>query len=138
MRIRMVIGISGGRHDGRPWPPPGHEIDVQDHEGQDLIRAHHAVYVGPSEPPPVPPPVERIISEPSSTGAGPAPEVTNVVVHPSGPPDAETPQAEELPVPRPSDPKQSWVDYAISQGATEDQAASMTKNDLMSRYGGRL
>jgi hypothetical protein len=40
--------------------------------------------------------------------------------------------------PAPSGPKQSWVDYAVSQGATADEAAAMTKADLMSRYGGRL
>lgn len=40
--------------------------------------------------------------------------------------------------PAPGDPKQAWVDYAVASGAGPDEAAAMTKADLMSRYGGRL
>jgi hypothetical protein len=40
--------------------------------------------------------------------------------------------------PGPSAPKQAWIDWAVTQGAGPDQAAAMTKADLMSRYGGRL
>ena len=129
MRVRMAIGISGGRADDRPWPAVGHEIDVPDHEGEDLIRARHAVYVGPSEPEAFTP-AEPVFSQPSETGAGPVEEPASQ----SGPPDA----VEAVPEPKPSDPKQAWVDYAMGQGATEDEANSMTKADLMSRYGGRL
>ena len=32
MRIRMVQERTGPRHDGRPWPPVGGEIDVDDDE----------------------------------------------------------------------------------------------------------
>lgn len=132
MRIRMVTGISGGRADGRAWPSAGHEIDVPDHEGADLIRARHAIYVGPAEPPPQPAEVQ-VVSESSPTGAGPEPE--EPAAEESGIPDEET---GEIPEPKPSDPKQSWIDYAMSRGATEDEANGMTKADLMSRHGGRL
>jgi hypothetical protein len=48
---------------------------------------------------------------------------------------AETPAA----APGPSAPKQAWIDYAVNvQGADVHAASSMTKADLMSRYGGRL
>jgi len=55
--------------------------------------------------------------------------------------NAEDGAAEPAPVaeaPGPSAPKQAWIDYAISTGASPDAAAAMTKADLMSRYGGRL
>ena len=41
--------------------------------------------------------------------------------------------------PGPSAPKQAWIDYAVQvHGADVHAAGSMTKADLMSRYGGRL
>lgn len=41
--------------------------------------------------------------------------------------------------PGPSAPKQAWIDYAVqAHGADVHAAGSMTKADLMSRYGGRL
>lgn len=50
------------------------------------------------------------------------------------------PAAEPEPAraPGPAAIKQEWIDYAVSQGASPEQAAAMTKADLMSRYGGRL
>jgi hypothetical protein len=45
----MLIGISGGRGDGTPWPPPGGELDVSDEEGAHLCAARMAVPV-PEEP----------------------------------------------------------------------------------------
>lgn len=38
MLIRMRWQMSGGRHDGRPWPPGGIDFDVPRWEGEDLIR----------------------------------------------------------------------------------------------------
>jgi hypothetical protein len=90
MWIQMLIGISGGRADDRPWPPVGEEIEVPDHEGEDLVRARHALFVRPSfvppppaaPPPPAPPhprpaePASVVVSEPAQTAAGPkAPQV---------------------------------------------------------------
>jgi hypothetical protein len=60
------------------------------------------------------------------------------------PPPAPAPEPEQLPTqapvlrPMPSDVKQLWIDYAVSQGEDREQAHSMTKADLMSKYGGRL
>ena len=41
----MLVGISGGRGDGTPWPPPGETLDVGDEEGRHLCAAHMAVPV---------------------------------------------------------------------------------------------
>ena len=41
MRIRMAIHITGNRN-GEPWPQRGEEIDLPDHEAQDLITARLA------------------------------------------------------------------------------------------------
>ena len=55
MRIRMRLGISGGRGDGTPWPPPGGELDVSDEEGAQLCAARLA------DPVAVPEPVETAV-----------------------------------------------------------------------------
>ena len=50
MKIQMRTGISGGRGDGTPWPPPGGLLDVGDEEGRALCAAGHAIpYVDPEE-----------------------------------------------------------------------------------------
>ena len=49
MKIRMVEQRSGPRHDGRMWPNPGDELDVDDEEGADVCAAGWAVPV-PSDP----------------------------------------------------------------------------------------
>ena len=51
MRIRMLVGISGGRGDGTPWPAAGETLEVDTAEGMQLCAAQLAVPV--AEPPPV-------------------------------------------------------------------------------------
>jgi hypothetical protein len=56
MRVRMLVGISGGRGDGTAWPPAGGELTVDVAEGTALCRGGLAV------PVPVPDPVERAVA----------------------------------------------------------------------------
>lgn len=52
MKVRMKVGLSGGRGDGRPWPMPGvgdDTIDVGDREGMELCAAGLAVPVTDDE-----------------------------------------------------------------------------------------
>jgi len=151
MWIAMLHGVSGGRADGRDWPPPGVSIEVPWGEGVDLLNGGHAIQaeppavrvapwaLTPPSPPPPPPapytppaePAATMVSEPAFTAAGPVPAA------PAPEPEPE-PEPEEVSSPAPGDPKQAWIEYAVSQGAKPDVAAAMTKVDLMSRYGGRL
>ena len=39
MKVRMTIGISGGRGDGTDWPLPGGVLEVSDREGAELCAA---------------------------------------------------------------------------------------------------
>jgi hypothetical protein len=142
----MYDHISGGRWDGREWPPAGGEIDVPDWEGRDLITGRLAVLAqeqrarsmteGEPEPPSAPP-------EPPPPEAPPA-EETQVSAVTGVSPLAETSMtsagapAGAGEMPRPQDAKQAWIDWAVASGADPEQAAAMTKADLMSRYGGRL
>jgi hypothetical protein len=147
MWIVMSHGVSGGRADGRNWPPAGVPIEVPYGEGTDLLRGEHAVQVRPPEPPgpwaltppapPAPPPV-TIVSEPAQTAAGPPQEKTLVQAAVPEPAPEPEPEPEQPESPKPGDPKQDWINYAIGQGADEAAAEAMTKADLMSRYGGRL
>jgi hypothetical protein len=158
-KVRMVVGISGERHDGRRWPLAGTVITVPDWEAEDLIRGQNAVDAGqdddePAVPPPVPAQArpesqvegERLAAQAAAEHAA----WQETLPSPVAPPEVSA-VAEISPVarvsaaepdtgiaPPPSAPKQAWIDFAVSQGATADQAGSMTKADLMSRYGGRL
>jgi hypothetical protein len=131
--VRVFISLSGGRHDGRVWPPLGPdgsaELDVPEWEMLDLVRAHHAEFLRwvdePGPEPAVAEPV-TVVSEPAQTAAGP---VTEPV------PDQEQ---QEVLVPAPSALRQDWVAYAISQGEDAETAGRMTKADLMSKHGTRL
>lgn len=45
MKVRMTVGISGGRGDGTEWPAAGGVLEVDDAEGRALITGHLAVPV---------------------------------------------------------------------------------------------
>ena len=115
MIIAMVTHMSGGRYDDRQWPGPGVPFEVPDWEGEGLVKWHHAIQLADSPEPPV----DTFVDEPS-------PE-----------PSRESPQWSGDP-PKPASPKQDWIEWAISEGADPEQAANMTKVDLMSRYGSRI
>lgn len=40
--------------------------------------------------------------------------------------------------PAPNDIKMKWIDWAVSQGCSMEDAVGMSKNELMGRYGERL
>lgn len=121
MWVRMIEGISGGRHDGSQWPRKGGLLEVEDWEGRDLIKGQLAL---PAAPPP-PPPQLAVIEDT-------APSVAEVVV--TAPASAD----DEAPAPTPSDPKSAWVEYAVSKGANQGEAENLTKAQLQSAFGGRL
>lgn len=146
-KVRMLIGVSGERHDGRRWPPAGGEIDVPGWEADDLILGQNAVEAGAADPEPDPDPVpdpEPADEVPPGTLAEPWP-VAETVAEPvvtgdaSADPPAEPDAVQPAVAPPPSAPKQAWIDYAIQAHAADPaEATAMTKADLMSRYGGRL
>lgn len=161
MKIRMREVMSGGRHDGRPWPPPGVDFEVPDWEGRDLIagqlavpadRASRKVAEGlgeqpaPGHPskldqrpaeaePPGEPPAAPGAAENRAGETGSDGLDAGAAEPAAGHPAAGPVTAE---APAPSAVKQDWIDWAIAQGADPELAAAMTKADLMSRYGGRL
>lgn len=139
MIIAMITHMSGGRYDDRPWAPPGVPFEVPDEEGEGLIRWHHAVWIADSAAPVIAPAVPVPVSLPAETAAGPVPAEA------AGVPGDGSSLFEQMggtitgpEPPKPADSKAAWIAYAVSQGAQEDDAAAMTKIDLMSRYGGRL
>lgn len=149
-KIRMLIGVSGSRHDGRPWPAASGEIDVPGWEAEDLIRAQIAVDAGQADDEPVVPDPVPGESRPPSQIEGEELAAAQYKPEPVAPPEvsavaevspvAEVATGPEDPAtaPAPNAPKQAWIDYAVSQGADVHAAGNMTKADLMSRYGGRL
>ena len=149
--VQMTITISGGRADGRNWPDRwGAAIDLSAAEAWPLIRAGNAIQVdAPEKPKPLPPPASLTPaprSEPAATARGPvaasqpAPEPQAIRAWgPEAAPKPEpTPALVDMDPPKPADPKQAWVDYAMAHGETEDEANMQTKAELMQKYGGRL
>ena len=119
--VRMRHYISGGRPDGSQWPGDGGLLECSEDEARDLIRAQMADHAEAPQPAAKP-----AVREP----------VKSVTV--AAPPEEQPDALEEASVPASSDPKTAWIEYAVSQGADEAEAARMSKADLQSRYGGRL
>ena len=124
MKIRMVQERTGGRWDGRAWPPVGGEIYVDDDEGA-AVCAHGWAVPVPEDPVEVPEAAQRILEE--TRGA-------ETPVEPAAPPaPAEEPAAPEKPAA--NAPKAAWVAYAVSHGIAEGEAGAMSKADLITALG---
>lgn len=133
MIVQMVYQMSGGRYDDRRWPVPWTDFEVPDDEGHGLVRCGAAMEVVGT----VVPVAAKSVPAAASV-AVPAAEPDAPVV-PAAP--AEEIVAElfsEPAAPRPSDPKQDWVEYAVSRGAPRSEAENQTKVQLQIAYGGRL
>ena len=134
-KVQMLEYVSGGRWDGTVWPPAGGALMVPDWEADDLIRGRLArLWPWPeeeaAEPEPVPDPMEPVPVAPPQVS--PLAEASAVGV----PALAE----QDIPgegAPKPSAPKGDWVAWAVSCGVSDDEANSMSKAELMERYGGR-
>jgi hypothetical protein len=129
MWIQLTANMSGTRANGDRYPPSWVPFEVADWEGENLVRAAVAQQV--PAPPIVPPPP---LDSPAQIATEPAPADTPAYIDAR----ADVPVPAEPAPPAPGDPKQAWVDYAISQGLGWDEASRMTKADLQSRYGSRL
>ena len=107
MRIRMLHDRSGPRWDGQDWPPPGGELDVPDDEAVALIE--HGIAVPAADGDTHDEPVPAADADVETRGA-------------AGPPIVNSPKA-------------AWVDHAVGQGFDRGTAESMTKADLVGRFG---
>jgi hypothetical protein len=118
MKIRMVVDRTGGRWDGRPWPPRGGELYVEDEEGAAVCGAGWAVPV-PEDPVEIPEAAAKVLEESRAT-----PESA-----------AEAPQDPDAVRPAQNAPKPAWVAYAATQGLPAAEAAGLSKAELVARYG---
>ena len=118
MKIRMLESISGGRADGRAWPPYGGEIEVPGAEGRDLCAAQLAVPVADTD-------AGTEIPEAAADAA------VETRQEPAGAADEPAPG-----VPPPYASKAVWVEHAVGQGMPRKDAEAATKADLVSRFGG--
>jgi hypothetical protein len=134
MIIQMTVQMSGGRYDDRQWPAPWRNFEVPDEEGRGLIRCGAAM---------------EVVSDDSA----PEQDQPEPIQQPVGPPYTASPQtpsltAEEIAAaqaqeaaktqPAPGDPKASWVEHAVKQGLSQDEAEGKTKAQLQQEYGGRM
>jgi hypothetical protein len=153
MWVEMLEYISGGRADGTLWPPLFGKLEVDDLEGERLIRGALARRTAaPPRPVPVPPPPLPVPewAKPAAefragSGSGPdqpvPPAPAPAVPHhqaPAGPDQPAPPGDAAGGPPQQIAPKAAWVEYAVSQGANPAEAAELTKAQLQASYGGRL
>jgi len=155
--VQMTVPMSGTRPDGSFWPPPHTDFEMADWEAEHHIRAGTAVEAGDRTPPSQQPGFGQGQSDPEPDGQEEGQPAGQEAGQPEGQdsPDnpvpagqgtgdeGQEPGQEEslpgpLPVPQPADPKQLWVDYAISQGVDPAMAAAWTKQRLQAEFGGRL
>lgn len=98
----MIVGISGSRHDDRPWPPPGVMFEVPDWEGRDLIRGGNAVPANPAArrayedlewgtENPEPAGTQQLPGTPPATTAAPDPAPEPPAPEPPAPEDSANP-----------------------------------------------
>jgi hypothetical protein len=113
----MLQHISGGRGDGTAWPHIGGTLDVGDDEARHLVGGKLARWAEDAEPAADRAELAGDGQTAASAGEGEGP----------GPEDGSQPLVR--------DPKQAWVDHAVEQGAPADEAAAMTKADLIEKYG---
>jgi hypothetical protein len=118
MRVRMLVSISGGRGDGTVWPHAGGELDVDDAEGAELCAARLAV--------PVP---QAAVETPEGTLR--ASEERRGAESPA----EATEGTGTIQSPAQNAPKAAWVAYAAARGMPEDEAAAMSKADLIAALG---
>ncbi|HEX7994427.1 MAG TPA: hypothetical protein VF506_10935 [Streptosporangiaceae bacterium] len=107
MKIAMYVKISGGRGDGTEWPDPHVPFEVDDAEGRHLCQARLAYPVPGDEP-----------AETPDVQAAAGAEVRNAAK------------------PIVNSPKAAWVDHAVSLGFDRDEAAAMSKADLIAAVKG--
>ena len=111
MRVRMLHFISGGRYDGRDWPPGGGEIEVPDWEGADLIAGGNAVPAGGAPRASAEPeaPAAPASTEPGAGAAAPPDEGTRQLpgqpLEPAPAPEPEPEPEPILPPPPERDPE---------------------------------
>jgi hypothetical protein len=115
----MLVSISGGRGDGSAWPHAGGELDVDEAEGAALCAGNLAVPV-PQAP------------EETPEGTLAASAEARGAESPAGAPETAGATAR----PGVNAPKAAWVAYAAAQGLPGEEAAGLSKTELITRYGG--
>ena len=118
----MLQHISGGRADGTEWPHLGEILDTDEDEARHLVSGGNARWA-------VEPGAEERAVMPAD-----GPELAAAVPADDSAGD-EPPEPENGAQPLVRDPKQAWVDHAVAAGASPDEAAAMTKADLIGKYG---
>lgn len=112
-----------GAVDPRPWDfmPPTNAGQADPHGPLVVSPGAHAVPPAPIVPGPVSP-------EPEEQQARETEVAEQVLVE-------GAPATVVASRPAKSATKEAWVTYAVSQGATEDEARAMKKDELVERYG---
>jgi hypothetical protein len=143
----MLMTMSGGRYDNRPWPPYYGTIDVPQWEADQLIGGQNAEYADEPE-------LDRgynVLETPDPgweaklKGEEPEKNLPETMLQPVSGDflddvddddfERDEPVKQKMQRPAPADNKAAWVEWAIANGANGNQASSQTKVQLISEYG---
>jgi hypothetical protein len=97
---------------------------------------HNAVYAPEHDPVPVRE-IPVVKKEPELTPEDAVQELAGLTEE-LGLYDEPAPVQRQMRMPWVTAPKADWINWAVYRGADAEQAAELTKNELMSRYGERL
>jgi len=143
-KVQMLAGISGTRASGEPWPAAGYALVVEDWEAEHLYRGQMArPWPGGDDTPAEHAPAAHKPAEhkPAEHKAEhkPAEHAAHAAhAHAADPAKAEPVHAvTAAEAPKPAAPKADWVEWAMANGASEDEANMATKAQLMEAYGER-
>lgn len=131
VRLTRAVGIGAIVGDR------GTVLFLSDADAEWAVQEKLAVYIddGPQSVPPPPPPYRpedddgQTYSDESVSEEFLAPQAAEVQ------PEYEDEPQVEMKRPYGNASKAAWIDWAVQKGADPEQAAALTKNELMSRYG---
>lgn len=150
MYIRMLMSMSGSRHDNQDWPPYGECIDVPEWEGEQLIRGGNAELADEEfldrgyEVLRVPDPnyEDRLREgynedeEEDEDLSREGEEKEEIDYDADFERDDSENVVEQVVVkPKTVANKDVWIEYAVFKGGDRKQVAELTKAQIISKYG---
>ena len=138
MFVRMIEDVRLTRRDPnkkKPYPPVGYVLDLGDDENDryNLVDVLH--WAVDSEGPETEPEHQTLTEAARAAGLG-----SGASLGDSSPPVTTGKKSDDEPVyarPKPYASKPDWVVWAVAQGVSEDAANSLSKNELVARYGNK-
>ena len=137
MFVRMIEDVRGTRrHPGRkPYPDVGYVLDLGDDENDRYNLVEVLEWAVDAEGPETEPEHQTLTEAARAAGFG-----SGASLGDGSPPSSGRGLSNDALVtakPKPYASKPDWVAWAVAHGSSEDSANSLSKNELVARYGNK-